>query len=180
MVVARVSYLGPDNPSFESTRSAQKRLWDEGIAVEGPDTDTLTGDNRQDSGKGVHFSRKGAIAHGKLWFENVSTYLDRVSMPVGVSRSSAATNDQMTWNAAEGFSAMDNPIGVWTYGFGGNGRLTALFNGRTNDWLHSDWVSPVSGWYMSTGEPCEQWAPGGMGKSNGSFKAIADWIEKHV
>ncbi|HEY1188374.1 MAG TPA: protein kinase, partial [Gemmata sp.] len=53
--VARVSYLGPDRPKAEGVRTAQKRLWDTGVALEGPDTDALTGDHRDNGGLGVHF-----------------------------------------------------------------------------------------------------------------------------
>jgi hypothetical protein len=76
--VARVSYHNPKNTSFPTTRDAQKKLWDTGVALEGPDTDTLTGDNRSENGQGIHFSAKGPRAHGRLWADKVGTYLDRV------------------------------------------------------------------------------------------------------
>ncbi len=76
--VARVSYHNPQNTSFPTTRDAQKKLWDTGVALEGPDTDTLTGDNRSENGQGIHFSAKGSRAHGQLWANKVGTYLDRV------------------------------------------------------------------------------------------------------
>jgi serine/threonine protein kinase len=77
-IVAQVSYHNPEHPSYPSTRAAQKQLWDKGVAVEGPDTDTLTGDNRDTDGKGIHFSGKGERAHGQLWADKVSAYLDKV------------------------------------------------------------------------------------------------------
>ena len=77
-VVAQVSYRNPGQASFASTRDAQKRLWDTNIALEGPDTDTLTGDNRDTGGQGIHFSRKGLVAHGQLWADKVGVWLDRV------------------------------------------------------------------------------------------------------
>jgi hypothetical protein len=43
-----------------------------------PDTDQLTGDNRQNGGLGVHFSDKGLQAHGHLWAEKVEAWLDTV------------------------------------------------------------------------------------------------------
>jgi hypothetical protein len=46
--------------------------------MQGPDTDTLTGDNRDMDGKGIHFSPKGLKAHGEMWAEKVSAYLDQV------------------------------------------------------------------------------------------------------
>jgi hypothetical protein len=72
--VAQVSYTNAKTPSFASTRDAQKRLWDEGIALEGPDTDTLVGDDRA----GVHLSVKGLKRHGEMWTEKVGVYLDKV------------------------------------------------------------------------------------------------------
>ena len=76
--VAQVSYLSPEKPLSETTRTAQKKLWDRGIALEGPDTDTLTGDCRDHNGKGIHFSRKGLQAHGKMWAEKAGDYLYKV------------------------------------------------------------------------------------------------------
>lgn len=72
--VAQVSYHDPTHNSFDSTRNAQKQLWDSGVALEGPDTDTLTGDNRA----GIHFGPKGLQNHGKMWTDKVSVYLDKV------------------------------------------------------------------------------------------------------
>lgn len=31
-------------------------MWESGVALEGPDTDTLTMQYRQDNGKGMHFT----------------------------------------------------------------------------------------------------------------------------
>jgi serine/threonine protein kinase len=77
-MVAQVSYHNPKQASFPTTRAGQKKLWDEGVALEGPDTDRLTGDNRSEGGQGIHFSAKGLRAHGRMWAEKVSVYLDRV------------------------------------------------------------------------------------------------------
>lgn len=76
--VAQVSYLNPEKPLSETTRAAQKKLWADGVALEGPDTDTLTGDNRDNDGKGIHLSRKGLLAHGKMWADKVGDYLYKV------------------------------------------------------------------------------------------------------
>lgn len=76
--VARVSYHNPERPSHESTRNAQKLLWDSGVAFEGPDTDALGGDHRDGGGKGIHFSQKGLAEHGRLWAEKVSVILDKI------------------------------------------------------------------------------------------------------
>lgn len=77
-IVAQVSYHNPDKPRFDSTRNAQKVIWDKGIALEGPDTDTLTGDHRDGGGRGIHFSPKGLTAHGQMWAEKTGVYLDKV------------------------------------------------------------------------------------------------------
>lgn len=74
--VARVSYHNPTSPSFPSVRAGQKKVWDAGTALEGPDTDELTGDNRDNGGKGIHFSGKGLRAHGRAWAEKVGAYID--------------------------------------------------------------------------------------------------------
>ena len=52
-------------------------MWETKVALEGPDTDALRGDNRDDGGRGIHFSARGLNAHGKLWADKVSAYLDR-------------------------------------------------------------------------------------------------------
>ena len=71
--VAQASYHTPDDPGSDDIRAAQKSLWTDGVAYEGPDTDALSGDLRA----GVHFNGKGLQAHGKLWVEKVSAYFDR-------------------------------------------------------------------------------------------------------
>lgn len=76
--VAQASYHNPDNPSFDTVRSAQERLWKEGIALEGPDTDTLKQEYRDFDGAGIHFSPKGLKAHGEMWAAKVSAYVDDV------------------------------------------------------------------------------------------------------
>jgi hypothetical protein len=76
--VAQVSYQNQGAASFASTRNAQKMLWDKGFAIEGPDTDVLTGDNRDIDGRGVHLSPKGLAAHGKMWADKVGAYIDTV------------------------------------------------------------------------------------------------------
>jgi hypothetical protein len=74
--VARTSYISPSRQSNRALRDAQKRVWDSGIALEGPDTDTLTGAYRDHNGQGIHFSMIGLQAHGRLWADKVSCYLD--------------------------------------------------------------------------------------------------------
>ena len=52
-------------------RDMQAALAKDGVAMLGPNTDTLTGGNR-------HFSATGLEAHGKMWAEKVAAYLDSV------------------------------------------------------------------------------------------------------
>ena len=75
--MARVSYHSPADRSTPEIREAQQALSAEGLALEGPDSDTLTGDYRQDNGKGIPTSGKGLAAHGKLWAEAVEAWLDQ-------------------------------------------------------------------------------------------------------
>jgi len=76
--VAQASYHTPEDPSCPPLREAQRSLWQSGVALPGPDTDQLTGDNRQNQGKGVHFSDKGLQAHGRLWADKVAAWLEGV------------------------------------------------------------------------------------------------------
>lgn len=76
--VAQVSYHTPTDPSTPEIREAQTNLWRNGVALEGPDTDQLTGSMRQNNGTGVHMSDAGLKAHGKLWADKVSAWLDGV------------------------------------------------------------------------------------------------------
>jgi hypothetical protein len=73
--VAQVSYHNPSDPASSDIRAAQKSSWDDGVALQGPDTDTLIGDHREKNGAGVHMSTKGLHAHAHLWFEKVSPWL---------------------------------------------------------------------------------------------------------
>jgi hypothetical protein len=55
-----------------------KAPWVDGIALEGPDTDALTGDLRNNSGRGVLFSAKGLHEHGERRAEKVGDQLDEM------------------------------------------------------------------------------------------------------
>ncbi len=72
--VAQVSYHDPTANSYPNTRDGQKMLWDLGLALPGPDTDTLTGADRF----GIHLSPQGLAHHGRLWADQVGPYLDKV------------------------------------------------------------------------------------------------------
>ena len=76
--VAQATYHTPEDPSCPAIREAQRSLWRPDLAIEGPDTDTLTAPYRQNAGKGTHFSDAGLKAHGLLWADKVSQYLDAV------------------------------------------------------------------------------------------------------
>ena len=74
--VALVSYHTPDDTSTPPLRDAQRSLWTSGVALAGPDTDTLTATFRQNNGKGTHMNDAGLKAHGALWAQQVELYLD--------------------------------------------------------------------------------------------------------
>jgi len=76
--VALASYHTPDDPSTPQLRDAQISLWTSGIALAGPDTDTLTAAFRQNNGKGTHMNDAGLKAHGALWAQQVELYLDPI------------------------------------------------------------------------------------------------------
>jgi len=75
--VAMASYHTPDDPGSPEIRDAQMALWESGVALEGPDSDAMIGDLRDNGGKGVHFSGKGLRQHGARWAEKVSPWLER-------------------------------------------------------------------------------------------------------
>jgi eukaryotic-like serine/threonine-protein kinase len=73
--VAQVSYHNPKDTSTPALREAQKKLWESGVALPGPDTDTLAGANRDQNGQGIHFSPIGLAAHGRLWADSIEPWL---------------------------------------------------------------------------------------------------------
>ena len=77
--VALASYHTPDDPGSPDIRAAQRALWTRGIALEGPDSDALSGDLRDSGGKGVHFSAKGLREHANRWAEKLIPWLDKQS-----------------------------------------------------------------------------------------------------
>jgi len=76
--VAQATYHNPEKISDPVIRMAQQRLWDDRIALEGPDTDTLVGMDRDLSGQGIHFSPQGLKKHGLIWADKVSAFLDKI------------------------------------------------------------------------------------------------------
>jgi len=75
--VAQVSYHIPGDESSSEIRAAQASLWKDGIALEGPDSDALKGELRENGGKGVHFSGKGLREHAAKWEEKIAPWLEK-------------------------------------------------------------------------------------------------------
>jgi len=73
--VAKVSYLNAKEAKFENVREAHQKLWDKGIAMEGPDSDVLVGDNRDYNGEGIHFSPKGLKNLGEMFGDYIAKYI---------------------------------------------------------------------------------------------------------
>ena len=75
--VAQVSYHTPADQGSEDIRNAQKALWNNTIALEGPDSDKLGSEYRDGNGKGVHFNGKGQREHAVRWVEKVAPWLEK-------------------------------------------------------------------------------------------------------
>ena len=76
--VAGTSYCPPQGgqdwkDGIAATTSAQKALWDKGIASRGPDTNDLVGngDYRHD---GIHFGPRGLLVHAERWYAALSAH----------------------------------------------------------------------------------------------------------
>ncbi len=75
--VAQASYHVPGDEASPDIRAAQAALWKTGLALEGPDSDALKGDLRENGGQGVHFSGPGLREHAAHWAEKVAPWLER-------------------------------------------------------------------------------------------------------
>jgi pimeloyl-ACP methyl ester carboxylesterase len=75
--VAQASYHVPGDEGSPDIRAAQASLWKDGLALEGPDSDSIKGDLRENGGKGVHFSGPGLREHAARWFDKVAPWLER-------------------------------------------------------------------------------------------------------
>jgi hypothetical protein len=73
--VAQVSYHGPKDVGSDDIRDAQASLWKNGVALEGPDSDALRGELRDQGGNGVHFSAEGLKAHAHVWAEKLVPWI---------------------------------------------------------------------------------------------------------
>ena len=72
---AMATYHVPGDEFSADIQQAQKAVWASALAMEGPNTDELKGEMRDNNGKGVHFSGKGLQKHAELWFEKISPWL---------------------------------------------------------------------------------------------------------
>lgn len=75
--IAQATWGSPTTPADPDIRAAQQAVWQDGLALPGPDTDTLLGDNRQNNGTGVHMTDKGLHAHADLWLQKIVPWLDQ-------------------------------------------------------------------------------------------------------
>ena len=75
--VAQVSYHVPGDESSPDIRAAQASLWQDRIALEGPDSDALRGQLRERNGQGVHFSGEGLRVHAATRAEKVSPWIEQ-------------------------------------------------------------------------------------------------------
>jgi hypothetical protein len=75
--VAQASYHRPGDEASADIRAAQASLWRDAIALEGPDTDLLKAEFRDDEGRGVHFSGSGLREHAARWMEKVEPWLNK-------------------------------------------------------------------------------------------------------
>ena len=74
--VAQASYHNPADQGSPELRAAQKSLVTDGIALAGPNTDTLGPEFRQNNGKGIHLNPRGLQRHGQMWMECVAPWLE--------------------------------------------------------------------------------------------------------
>ncbi len=106
--VAQVSYHGPGDEFSPEIRAAQKSLWDDGIALEGPDTDALKGSLRDSGGRGVHFSGTGLREHAARWVEKVAPWLATRLGTRGLAEASAEIGPWTeTWARGPGYPDRD-------------------------------------------------------------------------
>jgi hypothetical protein len=76
--VAQATYHVPTDTATPAIRDAQQNLWRQGIALQGPDTDTLGPAYRQNNGTGTHLNDAGLKLHGQLWALAVEAWLDKL------------------------------------------------------------------------------------------------------
>lgn len=69
---AQTTYHTEADSADEEFREAQSRVWKEGAAKQGPDTDALRAEFR----KGVHFNGTGLRKHAELWAQKLVPWLE--------------------------------------------------------------------------------------------------------
>ncbi len=79
--IAQASYHNPDDQGSPELRAAQKSLVTDGVALAGPNTDTLGPEFRQNNGKGIHLNPLGLQRHGQMWMECVAPWLEQQLAP---------------------------------------------------------------------------------------------------
>ncbi len=77
-IAAKASYNDLKTQSDDAIRAVYQKLWDNGTVLPGPDTDKIGPEYRNAGGNDAHFTEAGLRLHGKMWFDAVSKYLDRV------------------------------------------------------------------------------------------------------
>lgn len=108
--VAQASYHTPDDPGSPDLRNAQSASWKSGTALEGPDSDSLTGDLRDSGGTGVHFSGKGLREHGARWAEKVAPWLEQ---QLAMSSPTAFAPTRIPLPNTTDFTVVDRPAFVF-------------------------------------------------------------------
>ena len=108
--VAQTSYHVPGDERSPDIRLAQRMTWENATALEGPDTDTLTGDHRERGGQGVHLSGKGQREHARLWVEKVAPWVEATLAGKVVKKSYVRLSPLFS----EGMILQrDRPVPVW-------------------------------------------------------------------
>lgn len=79
--VAQASYHNPEDQGSPELRAAQKSLVTDGIALAGPNTDTLGPEFHQNNGQGIHLNPRGLQRHGQMWMEYVAPWLEQQLSP---------------------------------------------------------------------------------------------------
>ena len=74
--IAQATYRTPGDESSAEIRAAQLAVCSDGLAIQGPDTDSLKSEFRERKGQGVHFSGPGLRKHAALWVEKLSPWLE--------------------------------------------------------------------------------------------------------
>jgi hypothetical protein len=91
-MVAVVSYRNSFGQPFPISRKGQQKLWEQRIALEGPDLDALAPEAAGAASHGMHLQAKGLRQLGQHWADKVGAYLDQVLGPEEKKAPAAASN----------------------------------------------------------------------------------------